>query len=219
MTPNKEGTIYDWRLRVLRNAVVFCRRQCISVNIARDDVTMFESTDTMRTELESEYFRAPLSWVPPQRSTFDASGSSSKKNNEENVDTKESVASLLDVAECVVSCSNRIEKLLSNASSRTALVAASTNLLSDEDSKTEILMQRAQTRDRDELSVLTYIVENLLSLVLLHCHYYWRKAKFKSFVPNLLSRLLQDLRPLDRRDTFIQTLLHQMRLHVHSRFR
>ena len=99
------------------------------------------------------------------------------------------------------------------------MAASTTNLLSDgEDSKTEILMQRAQTRDRDELSVLTYIVENLLSLVLLHCHYYWRKAKFKSFVPNLLSRLLQDLRSLDRRDTFIQTLLHQMRLHV-RRFR
>ena len=90
LTQNEEGTgtIYDWRLRVLRNAVVFCRRQCISVNIARDDVTMFESTDTMRTELESEYFRAPLSWVPPQRSTFDTSGSS-KKSNEENVDSKE----------------------------------------------------------------------------------------------------------------------------------
>ena len=216
LTQNEEGTgtIYDWRLRVLRNAVVFCRRQCISVNFARDDATMFESTETMHTELESEYFCAPMSWVPPQR-VSDTSGGT--KKNGEGLE-RESAASLLDVAECVVSCSNRIEKLLSNASSRMALVAASNNFVSEEDSETKIRVQRAKTRDQDELSVLTYIVENLLSVLLLHCHYYWRKAKFKSFVPNLLNRLLQDLKPLDRRDSFVHTLLHQMRLHV-RRFR
>jgi hypothetical protein len=162
----------------------------------------------MRTELESEYFCAPMGWIPSQQTS-----TKKKKEGEEN----ENVASLLDVAECVVSCSNRIEKLLSNASSRTALVSAAASR-SNEDPKTEVLMQKAFTRDRDELSMLTYIVENLLSLLLLHCHYYWRKAKYKNFVPSLLSRLLQDLRVLDRRDTFVHTLLHQMRLHV-RRFR
>lgn len=192
-----EYTIYDWRLRVLRNAVVFCRRQCISVVYPGKNSTFDDEDEMMRTELESEYFRAPSNWSVGM--------SSSENDTHVGDDGKEQVATVLDVAECIVSSSSRIEKILNSASNRTNFVTSSSSSMIDSKTKEEIQSNNMTSiilKEHEELSLLTYVVENLLSLLLLHCHHYWRKAKFKSRVPNLLTRLLQDLRHLDRRDTF-----------------